>query len=171
MGVSRGASLEELEALYRARYSQFVRVATVITGSLESGRDVVHEAFVAAVRSRQSFRHEAPLGGWVWRLLVNQARKHRGRDRSNAHAERDLIAEPVMSEPSPLEGVLSTRAVVAMLPERQRLVLFLRYYADLDYNAIAAALDIRPGTVGATLNAAHAALRRHLEEVPRRARS
>jgi DNA-directed RNA polymerase specialized sigma24 family protein len=45
--------------------------------------------------------------------------------------------------------------------------LFLRYYADLDYASIAAALDIAEGTVGATLNAAHVALRRSLEEAER----
>ena len=28
-------------------------------------------------------------------------------------------------------------------------MLFLRYYADLDYGSIADALDIKPGTVGA----------------------
>jgi RNA polymerase sigma factor (sigma-70 family) len=55
------------------------------------------------------------------------------------------------------------RAAVAALPERQRLALFLRYYADLDYAAIAAILEIKEGTVGATLHAAHAALRAALE--------
>jgi DNA-directed RNA polymerase specialized sigma24 family protein len=44
-------------------------------------------------------------------------------------------------------------------------MLFLRYYADLEYEAIAIALDVSPGTVGATLNAAHASLRRLLQEV------
>jgi len=42
--------------------------------------------------------------------------------------------------------------------------LFLRYYADLDYRAIATALEIRTGTVSATLHAAHAALRDALEQ-------
>ena len=51
------------------------------------------------------------------------------------------------------------------LPERQRLVLFLRYFADLPYEAIADALQISPGTVAATLNAAHRSLRLWLEEV------
>ena len=58
------------------------------------------------------------------------------------------------------------RSRVAALPERQRLVLFLRYYADLDYQRIAEALEISAGTVGATLNQAHAALRGELREVP-----
>jgi RNA polymerase sigma factor (sigma-70 family) len=59
------------------------------------------------------------------------------------------------------------RALVAALPERQRLVLFLRYYADLDYERIALALGISPGTVAATLNQAHSRLRAQLEEVPK----
>jgi DNA-directed RNA polymerase specialized sigma24 family protein len=59
------------------------------------------------------------------------------------------------------------RSVIAALPERQRLVLFLRYYADLEYEAIAGTLDISPGTVGAALNAAHAALRSSLKEAQR----
>ena len=58
-------------------------------------------------------------------------------------------------------------AIVAGLPERQRLTLFLRYYADLDYEAIAATLGVTTGTVGATLNAAHGALRCSLKEAQR----
>jgi RNA polymerase sigma factor (sigma-70 family) len=59
------------------------------------------------------------------------------------------------------------RAAVQQLPERQRLVLFLRHYADLDYGSIAVALSISDGTVAATLHAAHARLRQLLAEVKR----
>jgi DNA-directed RNA polymerase specialized sigma24 family protein len=57
------------------------------------------------------------------------------------------------------------RARLAALPERQRLVVFLRYFADLEYSEIAAALGIHVGTVSATLYAAHANLRASVEEV------
>jgi RNA polymerase sigma-70 factor (ECF subfamily) len=55
------------------------------------------------------------------------------------------------------------RAAVAALPERQRSVLFLRHYADLDYEQIASVLGVARGTVAATLNQAHAALRKSIE--------
>ncbi len=55
--------------------------------------------------------------------------------------------------------------LVAKLPERQRLAVFLRYYADLDYAAIGTALGIRTGTVSATLEAGIRSLRRMAEEV------
>jgi DNA-directed RNA polymerase specialized sigma24 family protein len=44
-------------------------------------------------------------------------------------------------------------------------VLFLRYFAELDYRTIAQVLEISAGTVGATLNSAHNTLRKNIEEV------
>jgi RNA polymerase sigma factor (sigma-70 family) len=61
----------------------------------------------------------------------------------------------------------AVRAWVASLPERQRMVVFLRYFADLDYRSIASALEVEVGTVSATLATAHAALRRSYEEAMR----
>jgi len=50
---------------------------------------------------------------------------------------------------------------------RGRLVLFLRHYADLDYERIGAIVGIRRGTVAATLHAAHQKIRQAVTEVPR----
>ena len=58
------------------------------------------------------------------------------------------------------------RTWVASLPERQRLTVYLRYYADLDYEQIATVVDVAVGTVFATLGAAHRSLRKTIEEVP-----
>jgi DNA-directed RNA polymerase specialized sigma24 family protein len=48
----RGATLEDLEALYRSRFDVFVRVAASITGDAERARDAVQDAFATAVRKR-----------------------------------------------------------------------------------------------------------------------
>jgi hypothetical protein len=61
MRLSRGASVAELEQVYRADVLRFVRVATAGAGDEESGADAVHDAFVQAVRNRRSFRGEGPL--------------------------------------------------------------------------------------------------------------
>ena len=102
----------------------------------------------------------------MWRIVLNSAR---------SEARRRTPA----AEPDPYAGTnglqaitnghtehdLELRDVLARLPERQRTAVFLRYYADLDYAAIGEALGIAEGTVAATLNAAHAALRNRLQEV------
>lgn len=150
----------ELEELYRSRYGDFVRVGTAIAGSATKGTEAVQEAFAQALRSSAAFRGEAPLEAWVWRIVVNAARAERRRSEPEAADALEL--------PSPnghTEDKLGVRRWIAALPERQRLVVFLRYYADLDYRSIAVALGVEVGTVSATLSAAHTALRSCLKEV------
>jgi RNA polymerase sigma factor (sigma-70 family) len=53
----------------------------------------------------------------------------------------------------------TVRDALATLPNRQRQVLVLRYWLDLDQNAIADLLGVAVGTVKATTNRAMAALR------------
>ena len=154
--------LAALESLYRARFGHFLRVATAIAGDEERAREAVQDAFASAVRSRGAYRGEGPLEAWVWRAVVNAARKARP-----VRADETLAADaPASANGRPPDGS-EVGAAIAALPERQRLAVFLRYYADLDYRTIAAALGVEVGTVSATLSAAHAALRRALEEVPR----
>jgi RNA polymerase sigma-70 factor, ECF subfamily len=146
----------DLEALYRERYPVFLRVARATVCDEAAAADAVHDAFVQAVRNRRSFRGDGPLEAWVWRMVVNAARKRR-REPAVVLTRADVAEASSNGFGDPV------RAAAAALPERQRLVLFLRYYADLDYAAIAAILDVKEGTVGATLHAAHAALRQALE--------
>jgi RNA polymerase sigma-70 factor, ECF subfamily len=159
MRLFRGASVAELERVYRANFLRFVRVATAVAGDEESGADAVHDAFVQAVRNRRSYRGDGPLEAWLWRMVVNAAKKQTGRAGRIEFGELLAAQENGFGDP--------VRSLVAALPERQRLTLFLRYYADLDYESIAATLGVTTGTVGATLNAAHAALRGSLKEAQR----
>jgi RNA polymerase sigma factor (sigma-70 family) len=152
----RRGSLADIEVLYRERYPVFLRVARATIRDDAAAADAVHDAFVQAVRNRRSYRGEGTLEAWVWRMVVNEAKKGRREPFERlAAADAAEVSGNGFGDP--------VRAAAAALPERQRLVLFLRYYADLDYAAIAAILEIKEGTVGATLHAAHAALRGALE--------
>jgi RNA polymerase sigma factor (sigma-70 family) len=156
--------LAAIEQVYRERYATFVRVALAVTGDDGLARDAVQDGFVRAVRARHEFRSSAPLEGWLWRIVVNEARRRRAKaSRTMAFEARDVSEEPSANGH---DGDDTLRALVAALPERQRLALFLRYYADLPYAAIAEALGVAEGTVAATLAAAHTALRARLTEVP-----
>ena len=149
--------LADLESLYRREYGRFLRVALAIVRDESRAVDAVQDAFASAIRRRGQFRGEGPLAAWVWRMVVNAALKERGRPRLREVDEFEVAVR--REEPTPVAEA------IARLPERQRLVLFLRYYADLDYRSIATALQVSTGTVGATLNVAHSSLRRLLKEV------
>jgi RNA polymerase sigma factor (sigma-70 family) len=154
--------LEQIEALYRERFADFVGVAAAVVGDRDTGWDAVQDAFASIVRHRRSFRYGGTLEAWVWRVVINAARKRRRRLRREAG--RDDVAATNGTAPEPRE-LSELGALVAALPERQRLVLFLRYYADLEYREIAQILQVTTGTVSASLHAAHATLRQSLTEV------
>jgi len=146
----------QIESLYRAHFPQFEQVARAVTGDRESALEAVQEGFADALRHAGQWAGSGPLEGWVWRCVVNRARKAR---------RRPIVHLPA-AEPStngrPAESELVAR--LSALPERQRLVVFLRYFADLEYREIAGALGIETGTVSATLYAAHSSLRAGYEE-------
>ena len=146
--------LAELEFLYRTRLPQFRRVAAAIAGDRDAGRDAVQEAFATAIRRRRSYAATGSLEAWVWAIVVNTARDARRR-REHSDEIPEVPAERADEVALPLD----------LLGERQREIVFLHYYADLGYDAIAEALAISPNTVGAALNAARRTLRHALEEV------
>jgi len=129
----------------------------------EAALDVVQEGFALALSRRESYRGDGSLEAWVWQIVLNVARD---RLRSRQRHDEGLRSETVRAE-NELDGDGELLVSLLALPERQRLAIFLRYYADLSYEQIAEALGVRPGTVAASLNAAHAALRRDLAEVER----
>ncbi len=153
--------LDEIEAIYRANVSQMRRVARAILGDPEHGYDAVQDGFVRAVRHRADYRGESSLEGWVWGCVMNAVRET---SRTLGKHRQPLDgSEPSGSSGVPLHQDEIVRVALRRLSDRQRLVLFLRHYADLDYSEIAAALGIATGTVSATLHAARAALRSALE--------
>jgi RNA polymerase sigma factor (sigma-70 family) len=164
VGVS--ATLAELERLYLGRFQEYLRVATALTGSVESGREAVHDGFVNAVRSRSQFGGRGTLDGWVWKAVVNSALSRQRHDRLRPAQVLEDVPEPASNLLPDAEVLVDVRSAVSALPERQRVALFLRYYADLDYRSIADVTGVSEGTVGATLHAAHRALRECLKEVP-----
>lgn len=159
MGVE-AVSLAGIEAVYRERYPAFLRTASAIADNREAGRDAVHDAFVNAIRGREAFRGEGTVEAWLWRMVVRSALQRRRQERGMSRTEAEAIWTDRL-----VEEHAEIRTAVAALPERQRLMLFLRYYGDLDYQAIADATGVRIGTVGAELHAAHLSLGRQLEEV------
>ena len=149
---------EAIEALYRERYVRFRDVVATITGDRDSARDVVQETFARALRSRKGFRGEGSLEAWVWRIALRTATEHVRRF-PGASMNGSLPAALVEPDRDPaLAEALRT------LPPKRRLIVFLRYFADLSYAQIAELCSVSEGTVGATLAQAREALEQQLRE-------
>ncbi len=155
-----GASEADLERVYRSRYQAFGRSVVAITGDWDLAADAVQDGFARALRYRHTFAGGS-LEAWVWRIVVRQAIGLR-----RAPVPAAAVAD-AFSDPTDGELADAVRSAVEGLPERQRLVVFLRYFADLSYADIAEVCEIAEGTVAATLAKARARLEAALAEAVR----
>src|SRR5262245_25663386 len=138
----------DLEELYRLRQGAFQVMLASVTGSVESARDVVQEAFAQALRDKERFRGDGSLEAWVWRIALRVAIGSKG--------SRELSVDEV-PEVGFVDGGSdpTLAAAVRELPPQRRMAIFLRYFADLSYAEIGETLGIAEGTVAATLSQAH----------------
>jgi RNA polymerase sigma-70 factor, ECF subfamily len=153
-----GAELHEIETLYRERYVRYRNALATVTGSYDSARDAVQHAFAQAVSERARFRGDGSLAAWVWKIALRQALRLRD---DVAHVELNGALDPSLVEPGRDDALAEA---MQTLSPRRRLVVFLRYFADLSYAEIAEVLGVSEGTVAASLAQARAALRERLTE-------
>ena len=146
--MSMGGIDSDLEELYRRRQGAFQVMLASVTGSVESARDVVQEAFAQALRDQDGFRGDGSLEAWVWRIAFRVAVG------SNGSRELSVDEVPEVAFVDKNSDPIFAAAVRELSPQR-RIAVFLRYFADLSYAEIGETLGIAEGTVAATLSQAH----------------
>jgi RNA polymerase sigma factor (sigma-70 family) len=153
------ADADAIEAVYRARHRGFGDALATVTGSRESARDAVQEGFAIALAKRSQFRGGS-LEAWVWKIALRCALQGRRAGlRDGLNGSLDAIDPRLPAS----EGDPALADAIRRLPPRRRLMVFLRYFADLSYADIAEACDVSEGTVAAALAQARAALAQELD--------
>lgn len=128
------------------------------TGNHEDASDLSQDVFVRAYRGLKTFRAQASLGTWLYRIAVNVClNKVSAKPRSEpldpllaANDERVTSMEETAAE-ALLRGERAAlvRAAIARLPKKQRATLVLRVYHDLPHEQIAGILGSSVGAVKA----------------------
>ena len=149
---------------YRETKDECLFAVLVSVGDLDTAQDLVAEAFGKAWASwAKVSRHPAPAA-WVVRTALNAGvSRWRRRRREIAVPDLALIADRPGIDGAAGASV-DPRIMTALLrlPARQRQVVALRLFMDLDTERTARVLGIAPGTVQAHLGRAMAALREEL---------
>lgn len=147
---------------YQASKDDCLRTVVASTGDRESGEDAVAEAFARAWAAWPRLsRHPAPQA-WVVRTALNaNVSWWRRRRRESISPARDPSGADRGAAGNPADGVIDQAIMTALrrLPARQREVVALRIFLDLDTAQTAEALGIAPGTVTAHLARAMTTLR------------
>lgn len=134
-----------------------------LRGDEAGAKDVTQEVFVKVFRAAPTFRADARLSTWLYRITANACLDELRR-RRRLVLFGDL--PPALDRPAPAgeprEDGAEIAAAVGRLSPKLRLTVTLRYFEDLSYDEIAQALDCTPGTVASRLHRAHAILARDL---------
>lgn len=146
-----GADHASIAAVYSERAAGFAAALATIAGDREAGFDAVQEGFAIALRERSKFRGGS-LEAWIWKIALRTAL------RARQDGERPLAIDTADPQVVHRDRDPALTAAIASLPPKRRLVVFLRYFADLSYADIAEALEVSEGTVAAALAQARRAL-------------
>jgi RNA polymerase sigma factor (sigma-70 family) len=154
-----GHQQTEFAEFFQASWEPCLKAVVASTGSVQLAEDQVAEAFARAWLSwRKVRRHPAPRA-WVVRTALNT-----GASWWRRRIHELPLAGHDAATPRDADDGLDAALLTALrhLPERQREVIALRVFLDLDIDTIAAHLEIAPGTVRVHLSRAMTTLRHEL---------
>lgn len=148
---------EAISELYATHWSSMVRLAWLFVHDGALAEEIAQDSFVALHRKWAGMRDTERAGGYLRQSVVNRARSALRHDKVVRRQLADDIASGralgSTTVHSAEEHALGREqhdelvALLATLPQRQREVLTLRYYLDLDEAGIADALGISRGAV------------------------
>jgi len=150
---------ERLESFARTHEAALLRYAYMLTGSTHEAEDLVQDALLKVLA--RPTRDIAAVPAYLRKIILNDYR-------SRCRRRKLLLPVPVLP-PAFDDNVVQKAAVwhvLHRLPPRQRAVLVLRYYEDLDDSDIATVLGCRRSTVRSLAARAFAALRTHPDLAP-----
>ncbi|MEV0944141.1 SigE family RNA polymerase sigma factor [Micromonospora wenchangensis] len=162
-----------MHATQRQEYVDFVTAATpklrrtaylLTGGDAHRADDVVQQTLTRLYVQWGRARAADDIGAYVHRMLVNAFRQER-RARWFGVRLLDRPPEPEPGGAPPTDAVVDTvavRAALAAVPPGQRVVLVLRFYADLSVEQTAEVLGCSAGNVKSQTARGLAALRRQL---------
>lgn len=137
-----------------------------LTGNQHDAEDLAQEVFVKAYRALDTFRGEARLSSWLYRITLNSClNKRRKKAVTQMNLVDDFSAETSRDDPFSAAGFAENperaaesrlmqnhiESAITKLAPKERAVFVLRHYQDLPLKEIARVLNVAEGTVKSLL--------------------
>lgn len=139
--------------LYQKRVYWLVRR---MVKSHEDASDVTQEVWIRVFKSLTSFKGDAALYTWIYRIATNLSINHLKKKKS-INEKLQLLPRSQTTECQDIDGDLAwdyLHRAVSTLPEKQQLVFNMRYFDELKYDEISAALGTSVGALKASYHLA-----------------
>lgn len=156
--------LTAFEALYVSHGARMKSLALNVLGNRSDAEDAVQETFLRAYKNRHSFRSDAALWTWVYRILLNACHdigRSRAARRDNQMVDARVAVEvPTPAGDNPMR--LTLERAVDGLPPIYRDVFLLCEVEGYTHREVAGILEIPEGTSKGRLFEARRQLKRTL---------
>ncbi|WP_312109792.1 sigma-70 family RNA polymerase sigma factor [Brevibacillus reuszeri] len=156
------------EEVMQAYLKKVLRLVYLIVKDRSSAEDITQEVFLKAYKNLGSFREESSMQTWIYRIAVNEAKKH-----LRSWSFRKLFYKPDVDagivEDTASAVILSEHRIrfarhVMELPSSYRQLIVLHYYEELSVEEVADILGISTGAVYTKLHRARQKLKERLEK-------
>ena len=147
----QAGDVDAFAEIYTRYASRIFSLATRMSGSAQTGEDLLQEIFLQAYRKIGSFKGDAALGTWLYRLALNHCldfvrSRHAKMDKVTDGLDADGPAAPsAVARDTPVERIDLERAM-RQLPSGCREVFVLHDVEGYEHKEIAAMLGIAEGT-------------------------
>ena len=153
--------------LYRRYAPSIFRFCRRALPTHEDAEDATTEVFVKVRQKFDSYDSSRPFTAWLYKVASNHCwdmlrRRRIRQDLETGDVETLPLEHPDANQLERLQAEHTSREVrgaLAKLPDRARLALILRYFADMSYEEIAETLGVRRAFVGVLLLRARHQLR------------
>lgn len=164
----------QFESIVEEFSDRIYGIALRITGSTADAEDVMQEVFLAIFRGLGSYRGEAQLSTWVYRIAVNAALQYRRRrpptdellvDFGYAKVEvSDWTREDVESQAEQHELKEALERGISLLPDDYRVAVILRDVEGLSAGEASDVLAIGEAALKSRLHRGRVLLRNYLAD-------
>ena len=140
-------------------------------GNEQSAKDITQEVFLKLMTTIGQFQNRSQFSTWLYRLVKNACLDRKRALRrllffgTAGELEKSALHQSIEHSYVQEEMEASVRAVIAGMRPKLRMTVLLKYFDDLSYEEIAAALGCTTGTVASRLNRAHRILARKLSHL------
>ena len=147
--------------VYNLCYSKVYASCLRVLNDAHYAEDFMHEAFIQAFQSIDSYRGDAQLSTWICRIAINKCLDHLKKRKVEILYSDSWEREAESNLSIPLENgdVDHIQTAIAQLPEGCRLVFNLHIMEGMDHETIANKLGIKPGSSRAQYTRARSKIR------------
>ena len=169
-----GGDRDAFRALVEREGAAVIAACQRVLGDRADAEDAAQEAFLIAYRKLGSFRGDGPLGGWLMRIAIREARDRAIQRKPTATLDDDRAPafqhgpttdpahDPEASAES-AERARRVRAAVGELPAHYRDAVRMRYLEDRSFEEIAALTGRPEPTIRTHLHRGLARMRARLD--------